>query len=604
MFAEKKSRPKASKVWAEAKTIIWTKRWRLSLGLVLVFINRIAGLVFPASPMILIDEIVGKEQAHLLPRLAMLLGCAALVQAGTSFALSQILGIAGQDAIMDMRKRIQQHIIRLPTHYFDSTKSGVLVSRVMTDPEGIRNLVGTGLVQVIGGLVTASVSLSFLFYLNWQITVVTMAILVVFGLCMAATFKRLRPIFRERGAINAQVTGRLTESLGGIRIVKGYTAEDREDGIFAEGINKLFKNVSGAITGVSAISAITTAIMGVIGVVMVLMGGRALLAGDMEPGAFMTYVGFTALTVMPIAQIASITTQFSEAFAGLDRIRDVRSTPTEADEDEGREAVDGLRGDVRFDKVCFEYKPGVPVLKDISFEAGAGSTTALVGSSGSGKSTLIGLVMAFHHPGSGVVSIDGKNLQTLRLRDYRSHLGIVLQEDFLFDGTVAENIAFSRPDASRETIEEVSKVAHCAEFIEEFEEGYDTVVGERGVKLSGGQRQRIAIARALLANPQILILDEATSSLDSESEGYIQEGLQSLRAGRTTFVIAHRLSTIQSADQILVLEEGEIFEQGTHDELLSLDGRYKELYDKQYRLEMNRFTNPGEELTSGYSESN
>jgi subfamily B ATP-binding cassette protein MsbA len=438
--------------------------------------------------------------------------------------------------------------------------------------------------------------LSVLFYLNWKLTFITLLILSLFVICHGIAFTRLRPQYRERGKINADVTGRLSETLGGIRIVKSYTAERREQLVFARGAHKLFRVVAGAVTGVSSVTALSTIVTGAIAVVMITYGGHSILSGAMSLGDFVMYIFFTGMLASPVIQLSSIGTQISEAFAGLDRIREIKAMPTEDEEDAHRAPVDDLQGNVAFDHVGFEYDPGVPVLKDITFEAPAGTTTALVGSSGSGKSTLVSLVMAFNRPKTGVIYVDGKDLASLRLRDYRSHLGVVLQDNFLFDGTIADNIRFARPGASMDEVREVSQIAHCDDFIEEFEKGYDTVIGERGVRLSGGQRQRLAIARAILADPRVLILDEATSSLDSESESLIQESLNALRHGRTTFVIAHRLSTIISADQILVLEHGEIVERGTHQELLAHGGRYKQLYDKQYRFEANRFINPGEEL--------
>ncbi|MAG71526.1 MAG: ABC transporter permease [Acidobacteria bacterium] len=562
-----------------------------------MLVNRLSGLVLPASSKYLIDDVIANQRGDLLPTLALAVGASAVVQAVTAFALSQVLGVAAQRAITDMRKRVQAHVTRLPIGYFDSTKTGVLISRIMTDAEGIRNLVGTGLAQLTGGLVTAIIALVVLFYLSWQLTSVTLLILLAFAGAMATAFKRLRPLFRERGKINAEVTGRLNETLGGIRIVKAYTVERREQRIFASGAHRLLRNVARSITGVSAIAAVSTLVIGAIGVLMILVGGRAILDGTMTLGDFIAYVFFTGLMAAPLVQIASIGTQITEAFAGLDRIREIRRMATEDEEDAQRQPVPEVRGDVTCEHVWFEYTDGVPVLRDVSFVAPAGTTTALVGSSGSGKSTMISLILAFNRPKSGRVTVDGLDLASLRLRDYRRHMGVVLQENFLFDGTVAENIRFARPDATPEEIRDVSRTAHCDEFIQELEQGYDTVVGERGVKLSGGQRQRVAIARAILADPRILILDEATSSLDSESEGFIQDGLRQLRHGRTTFVIAHRLSTIQSADQILVIEGGEIVERGTHDELLALDGRYRQLYEKQYRLERDRFINPGEDFT-------
>jgi len=583
--------------WAEAREIIWRYRWRLAVGMALMLVSRFAGLVLPASSKWLVDTVIGKHRADLLLPMVLAVAAATLVQAVTSFALSQVLGVAAQRAITEMRKQVQEHVARLPVAYFDSTKSGILISRIMTDAEGIRNLVGTGLVQLVGGFVTAAIALGVLFWLNWHLTALTLTVLLVFGGGMAVFFSRLRPVFRERGKINADVTGRLAETLGGIRIVKAYTAERRERYVFGKGVHKLFRNVATSITAVSGTGAFATAVVGLIGVLMIWWGGRAILAGTMTLGDLVMYIFFTGLMAAPLIQIASIGTQITEAFAGLDRIRELRRMATEDQEDARREPIGELRGEVVFEGVSFEYVAGREVLHDIAFTAHAGTTTALVGSSGSGKSTLISLVMAFNRPKAGRVLVDGRDLATLRLHDYRRALGVVLQDNFLFDGTVAENIAFAKPHASRAEIEQVARVAHADEFIRDFPKGYDSVVGERGIKLSGGQRQRISIARAILADPRILILDEATSSLDSESEAQIQDGLRSLRRGRTTFVIAHRLSTIVSADQILVLEDGRIVERGTHRELLAMNGRYRQLYDRQYKVEMDRFINPGEDFT-------
>ena len=583
--------------WQEARALIWARRGRLSLGLGLMLVNRLSGLVLPATSKFLIDDVIGRGRAELLAPLALAAGAATVVQAISSFALSQVLGVAAQRAITDMRRRVEAHVARLPINYFDSTQSGVLISRIMTDAEGIRNLVGTGLVQLTGSLVTALLALAYLFYLNWLLTCITIVALGIFGGAMALGFKRLRPLFRERGKINAEVTGRLNETLGGIRIVKTYTAEKREELVFTKGVHRLFRNIAQSITGVSAITAFSTVIIGVIGVIMILVGGRSILAHQMTVGDFINYILFTGLMAAPVVQIASIGTQISEAFAGLDRIPELMTMRTEDDLDSTREPLGRIDGEVAFERVSFEYSAGVRVLTDVTFRAAAGTTTALVGSSGSGKSTLISLVMAFNRPLAGRVSVDGRDLATVPLRDFRSQLGVVLQDNFLFDGTVGDNIRYGRKDATMDEIREVARIAHADEFIEAFEKKYDTVVGERGVKLSGGQRQRVAIARAILADPRILVLDEATSSLDSESEAMIQDGLKALRAGRTTFVIAHRLSTIRSADQILVLEHGEIVERGTHGELLALGGRYRTLYDKQYMLEADRFINPGEDFT-------
>jgi ATP-binding cassette, subfamily B, putative efflux pump len=592
---EKKLTPAVA--WRDARELIWAHRYRLVLGMFLMIVNRLAGLVLPSSSKYVIDEVVVQHRSQLLIPLALAAGAATLIQALSSFSLSQILGVAAQRAITDMRKSVQEHIERLPIRYFDSTQTGVLISRIMTDAEGIRNLVGTGLVQLVGSLVTALIGLVVLFYLNWRLTVVTLLALGAFGGVMAFAFKKLRPLFRERGKINAEVTGRLTESLGGIRIVKAYAAEKREELIFARGAHRLFRNVARSMTAVSGVMAFSTMIVGIIGVILILIGGHDLIAGRMTLGDFVMYMIFTGLVAMPLIEIANIGTQITEAFAGLDRIREIKLMATEDELDGIRKPSETIVGEVKFEDVTFEYNDDTPVLKHVSFTAPPGSTTALVGSSGSGKSTLISLVMAFNRPLAGRILVDGQDLESIRLKDYRNHLGAVLQDNFLFDGTVAENIGFSNPRATREQVIAASKIAHCQEFVDGFAEGYDTIVGERGVKLSGGQRQRVAIARAILAEPRILILDEATSSLDSESEALIQDGLQSLRRGRTTFVIAHRLSTIRSADQILVLEAGEIVERGTHEELLAAGGRYKQLYDKQYHFERNQFINPGEDFT-------
>ncbi len=586
-----------SEAWQEARVLVWQHRRRLALGLSLMLVNRVVGLVLPATSKFLVDDVIGKQRVDLLPTLALAAAGATVVQAATSFSLSQLLSVAAQRAIAEMRKSVNAHVLRLPVRYFDTTQTGQLISRIMNDAEGIRNLIGTGLVQLTGGIVEATLAMSILFWLNWRLTVITLAVLIVFGGGMAFAFKRLRPLFRERGQIQAEVTGRLNQALGGVRVVKAYVAESREERTFSDGVYRLFNNIARSITGISAVTAGSTVIVGVIGVVMIAVGGRSIVAGEMTLGDFVMYLFFTGLTAAPLIQMASIGTQITEAFAGMDRIREVKRMATEDDEDEKRAAMPELAGDVRFEDVGFEYTEGVPVLTGVSFSAPAGTTTALVGSSGSGKSTLISLIMTFNRPKAGRVLVDGHDLAAVRLRDYRSHLGIVLQDNFLFDGTVAENIAYARPDATRDEIVAASRLAHCDEFVSAFPDGYETVVGERGVRLSGGQRQRVAIARALLANPRILILDEATSSLDSESEAMIQDGLRRLRAGRTTFVIAHRLSTIQSADQILVLEGGRIVERGTHDSLLALNGRYRQLYDKQYRFEHDRFINPGEDFT-------
>jgi ABC-type multidrug transport system fused ATPase/permease subunit len=597
MDTAKKKSVSLSAAWREARALVWAHRRRLTIGLTLMLVSRLAGLVLPFSSKYLIDEVVNGGRSDLLMPIALAAGAATLVQAVTSFGLGQILGVAAQRAITDMRKRVQAHVMHLPVRYFDSTQTGVLIARIMSDAEGIRNLVGTGLVQLVGGFVTAFLGIGVLFWLNWHLTVITILVLLAFGGGMAYAFRTLRPLFRERGKINAEVTGRLTEALGGIRVVKSYTAEKREEIVFTKGAHRLFRNIAKSMTGVSATTAGSTVIVGIIGVLMIWLGGRSILAGEMTLGDLIAYIFFIGLVAAPLVSIASIGTQITEAFAGLDRIREILDMPTEVEEDASRAPVERLTGDLSFDDVWFEYNEGQPVLRGVSFHAAAGTTTALVGSSGSGKSTLISIVMAFNHPTKGRVLVDGQDLANLRLMDYREQLASVLQENFLFDGTIAANVGYARPGATLDEIKAACRTAHCDEFISQFPQGYDTIVGERGIKLSGGQRQRVSIARAILASPRILILDEATSSLDSESEQMIQDGLRRLRSGRTAFVIAHRLSTIRSADQILVLEAGQIVERGTHAELLALGGRYRQLHDKQYNFETDRFINPGEDFT-------
>ena len=597
MADKTKNKINYKRAWEEARELVWRHRKSLGIGLGLMVVNRLSGLVLPASSKYVIDEVLAKQRGDLLVWIALGTAVAVLISAATTFALSQVVSIAAQEAIADMRMNVQKHVLHLPVSYFDSTKTGVLISRIMSDAEGVRNLVGTGLIQLVGGLFTAIVGIGVLFALNWRLTTIVLVVLITFGALMSIAFARLRPLFRERSIINAEVTGRLAESIGGVRILKVYVAEKREEKLFGEGVMRLFDNVRKTITGTSLVGAGATLIIGAIGVLMITVGGRAILNGTMTIGGLVMYIFFIGMVAAPLIAIANIGTQISEAFAGLDRIREIRDMSTEDEQDEQREALGEIEGQVEFRDVTFSYVPGVRVLKGVSFLSDAGSTTALVGSSGGGKSTLIGLVMAFNRPESGTVHVDGHDIAQVRLRDYRSQLGVVMQDNFLFDGSVRENIAFAKPDATDEEIKTVSHIAHCDEFIEQFENKYDTIVGERGVKLSGGQRQRVAIARAILADPKILILDEATSSLDSESEAMIRDGLRSLRRGRTTFVIAHRLSTIESADQILVLEEGQIVERGTHRELIALNGRYRQLYDKQYGMERDRFINPGEDFT-------
>jgi ABC-type multidrug transport system fused ATPase/permease subunit len=593
--AKKKTNYKAA--WAETRKLMWQHRMSLGIGLVLMLVNRLAGLVLPGSVKWIIDDVLTGRRPELLTPIAFAAGIATVLQASSSFALSQVISIAAQRAITELRRRVQARILRLPVSFFDSTQSGVLITRVMSDAEGIRNLIGTGIVQLVGGMLTAVIALGYLFWLNWFLTVCTIGFIAIFGGLMAYAFAKLRPVFRERSKIQAEVSGRLGQAMGGARVVKVYTAEKREEIVFTRGAHRLFRNIASTITGTSALGAVSTVIIGAIGVLILTIGGRAVVAGTMTLGDLVSYIFFVGLVSFPVVQMASIGTQITEAFAGLDRIREIFETPTEDDDDKRREALRRIDGDVVFEDVWFEYRPGIPVLKGVSFRAPAGTTTALVGSSGSGKSTLISLILAFNTPLKGRVTIAGQDLGSLRLRDYRSTLGVVLQDNFLFDGTIAENIAFSKPGATAKEVAEAARIANCEEFVSGFPDKYETIVGERGVKLSGGQRQRVAIARAILADPQLLILDEATSSLDSESEREIREALGALRSGRTTFVIAHRLSTIRSADQILVLEGGEIVERGTHNELMALNKRYRELHDTQHEIERDLFINPGEDYT-------
>lgn len=595
-----KNKPKydTKRAWGEARALMWAHRRSVGIGLVLMLISRASGFVLPYSTKMVLDEVLPSRDVRLLGWIALAGLGATLVQALTGFALSQVVSVAAQQAIAKLREEVQGHLIRLPVRYFDSTKSGVLVSRVMTDPEGIRNLIGTGLIQLTGGILSALGAFGVLLYLNWRMTLAAVVPLVAFSAGMSIAFKRLRPIFRERSVIQSEVTGRLTETLGGIRLIKVYTAEEREKAVFGEGVQRLFRNIAKTITGTSLTGTLGFAVVGVIGVITMYQGGADVIAGRMTLGSLITFVIFIAMVTAPLVQVASIGTQITEAFAGLDRIRELRDMATEDQEDASKQDVPSVVGRVQFDDVSFEYEEGVPVLQHVSFVAPAGTTTALVGSSGSGKSTLISLIMAFAQPQQGRILVDGTAVSDLKLRDYRRHLGVVMQDNFLFDGTVKDNIAFTKPGATDEEVMAVAKIANAHDFIMGFPQQYDTIVGERGVKLSGGQRQRVAIARAILADPRVLILDEATSSLDSESEHLIQEGLRRLRAGRTTFVIAHRLSTITSADQILVLEKGQIVERGSHQELLALGGRYSDLYNRQYQLEQDQFINPGEEIAA------
>jgi ABC-type multidrug transport system fused ATPase/permease subunit len=606
-FAEKvpsKSRGNAQKPPLTVKRlkavapVVWDlmrpRKKLLALGFVLMVINRVSGLVLPYSTRYLIDSVIGKHHVELLKPIVVGVLTATVIQGITSFSLTQLLSKAAQRLIAELREKVQRHISRLPVSFYDANKTGNLVSRIMTDVEGVRNLLGTGLVELAGGLLTSLIALVVLFRISALMTALAFGFLTCFALALNKAFSTIRPIFRERGKINAEVTGRLAESLGGVRVIKGYHAEEREEAVFAGGVRRLLENVMRTLTATSLMSLSASLLMGVVGVVIMYVGAHQILAGTLTVGGFFTYTLFLGFLVAPIIQMVAIGTQITEAFAGLERTQEILHERPEDQDPRRTVLLVDIVGRVEFDDVSFSYDSSREVLHDVSFVAEPGTVTALVGSSGSGKSTTIGLITAFHVPTQGQVRVDGVDLSTARLDSYRTRLGVVLQESFLFDGTIRENVMFSRPGASEEEFLRACRIARVDEFAESFEDGYETIVGERGVKLSGGQRQRISIARAILAEPRILILDEATSSLDSESEQMIQQGLSYLMQGRTTFVIAHRLSTIRRADQILVMEQGRIVERGTHEELYEARGRYYELYTKQHGLETNLFLAPGE----------
>ncbi len=598
--ATPKKKADLKRVMPEVWKLVRPRRWLLLGGLVLMAINRVAGLVLPLSTKYFFDNILHGNGSK-LPLFVTAVFTATAIQAVTSYSLTQLLSKAAQRLIADMRKQVQEHVGRLSVSFYDANRSGMLVSRIMSDVEGVRNLIGTGLVEFVGGILTAVMAFGFLLHASVNMTLIVFAVILTFIFILQNAFKTIRPIFRERAKINAEVTGRLTESLGGIRVIKGYHAEKREASVFAGGVQRLLDNVMKSLTATSLLSFAATTVMGVVGGVVMLLGGHAVLQNQathglhgLTPGGYLQYTMLLAFMVAPVFQMVNIGTQLTEALAGLDRTVEILSERDEFADPTRTVTLDEIRGDVRFDDVHFSYERNKPVLHGVSFESKPGTVTALVGSSGSGKSTIISLVCGFHAPDSGLVTVDGIDLSKVRLDSYRGQLGVVLQDSFLFDGSIRENVMFSHPDATEDQFLNACRIARVDEFAERFPEAYDTIVGERGVKLSGGQRQRLSIARAILANPRILILDEATSSLDSESEAMIQDGLSYLMQGRTTFVIAHRLSTIRRADQILVVESGEIIERGTHESLYKLGGRYYDLYTRQHGLEMNLFLAPGE----------
>ena len=595
--SKENKRQKAWKNLPDVWALMKPRRGLLMLGFVLMAVNRVSGLVLPASTKYFVDNVVLHHQIHLLTPLAFGVLAATIIQGLTSFSLTQLLSKSAQKMISELRKQVQAHIGRLPIAFYDANKTGALVSRIMSDVEGVRNLIGTGLVEFVGGLMTAAIALVYLIHTSVEMTGVAFGILVLFGIGISQAFKTIRPIFRARPKITAEVTGRLTESLSGVRVVKGYHAEQREERVFSAGVERLLQNVLKTLTATSLMSLSGAMLLGIVSVLMMELGGRKMVAGTMTPGQWFAYSAFLAFLIAPVFQIVAIGTQITEAITGLERTREILNEKPE-DEAPGRTVMmHRVNGLLEVEQVSFSYEAPKQVLHDISFVSEPGTVTAFVGPSGSGKSTIIGLIAAFYVPASGRILVDGVDLATARLNSYRTQLGVVLQETFLFDGTIRENVAFSKPNATEEEVLAACRIARVDEFAESFEQKYDTVVGERGVKLSGGQKQRVSIARAILADPRILILDEATSSLDSESEALIQEGLRYLMRGRTTFVIAHRLSTIRRADQILVVEAGRIIERGTHESLYALGRRYYDLYTKQHAVESNLFLAPGESTT-------
>jgi len=584
MNKDKSKKKKLASLGYVFRDIILPRKWLLLLGLVLIIFNRLSGLILPGSTKYLVDEVIAKSNLDLLYVILSAVGAAVTVQAVTSFFLTKLLSVEAQHLIAQLRVQVQKQVIHLPINFFDNHKSGELVSRIMSDVEGVRNLVGTGLVQLFGGVLTSIVALVILMNINAEMTLYAIVPMIIFALISIKAFSYIRPIFRKRSIINAEVTGRLTESLGGIRVIKGFHAEPQEVKVFEAGVMRLFNNVKKSLTSTSLITSSATLLLGIASIAIMGVGGHKIVGGEMTVGDFFAFTLYLGFMVAPIIQMSNIGSQITEAFAGLDRTEEILNLSREDDSEQRTIVLPDIVGKVVFEHVSFAYDEGKEVIQGISFEAPPGSITALVGSSGSGKTTIAGLAASYLDPSNGKITIDGVDISTVTLESYRSQLGVVLQDDFLFEGTIRENILFPRPNASVERLNEAVDAAYVSEFSVRFENGLDTLIGERGVKLSGGQRQRISIARAILANPRILILDEATSNLDTESESFIQESLMRLMKGRTTFVIAHRLSTIRQAHQILVIEEGQIVERGTHQELLEKQGRYHTLYTYQSRI--------------------
>ncbi|WP_298487323.1 ABC transporter ATP-binding protein [uncultured Maribacter sp.] len=571
-------------IYSAFKTIIWPRRKLVFIGLLLIVISKAASFVAPLSLKYLMDDIIPNKDIEFLKLLVGAVILAITVQAITSFLLTKILSVQAQYLISELRAQVQKKVLSLPIRFFDNAKSGALVSRIMSDVEGVRNLIGTGLVQLVGGTITAVVSLILLLRISVSMTLFTIIPLAIFAVVALKAFKVIRPVFRDRGKINAEVKGRLTETLSGVRVIKGFNAEEQENKIFEEGVEKLFQNVKKSLTATAFMTSASTFLLGIATTGIMGIGGYKIMQGDLSLGDFLTFTFLLGLMIAPIVQMSNIGSQLTEALAGLDRTEELMNMTPESDEENRTTLLDTIKGDIVFNNVSFAYEEGKEVIHNINFNVEQGNVVALVGSSGSGKSTIAGLAATFLNPESGTITVDGKDMSKINLNSFRQHLGVVLQDEFLFEGTIRNNILFPRPEATEEELQEAVKAAYVDEFTDRFDDGLETLIGERGVKLSGGQRQRIAIARAILANPRILILDEATSNLDTESEALIQKSLATLTKGRTTFVIAHRLSTIRKANQILVIENGRIAEQGTHDELIKKEGRYYNLFTYQARI--------------------